>query len=362
MSAILLIEALSAMQLTALRKGLQFKKSFYANVLGVIVQGTSGIGLAIAGFGIWSLIVSQILMKLTIFIVLLFMVHWKPKKLFSLERLKRLFSYSWKLTVAWMIGTLHQQLYSLVIGKFFSAETLGYYSRGQNLPQTMTTTVNETISSVMFPALSTLQDDKKRLKDYTRKMMALTAFTVSPIMAGIAGISRNFVMVVLTEKWAPSIPMMQLFCISLGINILSTTNMQAFNSLGRSDVFMKLEIVKRSLSLILLFIAAHFNVYLVIAVLAAMGVFSIVYNTFPNRKLLGYTITEQLTDLAPSIIIALVMFVAVISVNYFHLGYALLLIIQIIVGVGIYVLLSFFFNRQLIIVGLDMVKRYIKRK
>ena len=362
MSVILLIEALSAMQLTALRKGLQFKKSFYANVLGVLVQGISGIGLAIAGLGVWSLIISQILMKLAILIVLLFMVHWRPKKLFSLERLKLLFRYSWKLTVAWMIGTLHQQFYSLVIGKCYSAETLGYYNRGQNLPQTMTTTVNETISSVMFPALSTLQNDKKRLKAYTRKMMALTAFAVAPIMAGIAGISRNFVMVVLTEKWAPSIPMMQLFCISFGINILSTTNMQAFNSLGRSDVFMKLEIVKRSLSLVLLFIAAHFNVYLVIIALAVMGVFSLVYNAFPNRKLLGYTITEQLTDMVPSIAIALAMFVAVIAVNCLPLGYATLLILQIIVGVGVYMLLSFIFNRQLIIESLDVAKRYIRKK
>ena len=359
MTMILLVEALSSVQLTVLRKTLQFKKSFLANVLGVVVQGISGIALAIAGLGVWSLIFSQILMKITILISLLVMIRWHPIRVFSFERLKVLFSYSWKLTVAWMIGTLHQQIYSLVVGKFFSTETLGYYNRGQNLPQTLTTTVNETISSVMFPALSLLQDDRERLKTYTRKMMALTAFMVAPIMAGVAGVSRNFVMVALTEKWAPSIPMMQLFCISLGINILSTTNMQAFNSLGRSDVFMKLEIVKRSISLIFLYIAAHYSIYHVIIVLAIMGIFSLVYNIFPNYKLIGYTVKEQLKDMLPSIAISIVMLATVLLVNMLNLSYLILLILQIIVGVAVYLSLSYIFNKQLLKDGLSMIKKVI---
>lgn len=361
MVIILLIEALSSVQLNVLRKTLQFRKSFIANVFGVVIQGVTGIALAVSGFGVWSLIISQIAMKLAIYICMLILIHWRPRKVFSFKRLKVLFSYSWKLTVAWMIGTLHQQVYSLVVGKFFSTETLGYYNRGQNLPQTLTTTVNETISAVMFPALSLLQDDRDQLKAYTRKMMALTAFVVAPIMAGVAAISRNFVMVVLTEKWAPSIPMMQLFCISMGINIVSTTNMQAFNSLGRSDVFMKLEIVKRTISLALLFVAAHYSIYHVIVVLALMGVFSLVYNTFPNRKLLNYTIKEQLIDMLPSVLISLAMFGVVILVNKLNFGYGLSLVLQIIVGVVFYFGISYLFNKELVQDGLNLVKKIVKR-
>lgn len=346
MGLILFIEALSSIQLTSLRKNMAFKKSFFANVAGVLVQGISGILFAVLGFGVWSLILSQILMKTVILVVLLIMVRWRPKLMFSFASFKRLFSYSWKLAVAWMIGTLHQQFYSLVIGKCFSTEVLGYYSRGQNLPQTMTTTVNETISSVMFAALSKIQNDIQKFKSYTRMMMRLTAFMVWPIMAGIAGISENFVYVILSEKWAACIPMMQLFCISFGINILSTTNMQAFNAMGRSDVFMKLEVIKRSISLILLIIAAQYSIYLVILVLAVMGIFSLIYNTFPNYQLVGYTIIEQLADILPSLIISLIMFGGVILVNNLELSRIILLVMQIIVGVVIYTILSLIFNRE----------------
>ncbi len=362
MSIILLLEALSSMQLTALRKNMMFDKSFITNVLSVFVQGVSGIGFALAGFGIWSLIISQILMKFTVLISLLFFVRWKPKAVFSFNRLKKLFSYSWKLTVAWMIGTLHQQLYSLVIGKFFSTETLGFYNRGQSLPNTMTTTINETVSSVMFPALATIQGDLKQLKKYTRKMMALTAFVVAPIMAGIAGISKNFVLLVLTEKWAPSILMMQLFCIPFGINILSTTNMQAFNAIGRSDVFLKLEVIKRTLSLILLIISAHYSIYHVIIVLSLMGIFSLIYNTFPNQRILHYSIREQISDILPPIIIAIVMLKCVLMVNKLDLSYIVLLILQIVIGVIIYVTLSSVLNRRVLVEVIKVAQETVRRK
>lgn len=362
MALILFIEACSAMQLTALKKKLEFRKSFFANIAGVVIQGMVGIFLALQSFGIWSLILSQIAMKLTIFIVLLFMVKWHPKRMFSINRFKHLFSYSWKLTVAWMIGTLHQQVYSLVIGKCFSTETLGYYNRGQNIPTTITTIANETISSVMFPALAKVQDDKNELKAYTRLMMKFAAFVVFPLMAGLAAVSENFVYVVLTEKWAQSIHMMQLFCISYGINIISTTNMQAFNAYGRSDIFLKLEVVKRSLSLVLLFIAAQFDIYLVIIVLAAMGIFSLLYNTIPNRKILEYNVKEQLIDLLPAFIASILMFIVTLCVNFIPLPRSALLLLQVLIGVVTYLGFSLLVNRLNTLKFIKMgVKIIIKR-
>ncbi|MBP9988160.1 MAG: lipopolysaccharide biosynthesis protein, partial [Ruminococcus sp.] len=264
MSVILVLEALASIQMTALRKSLQFKKSFYANVAGTLTSGVVGIAMALNGFGCWSLIFSQISMKIALLITYLIIVRWRPKAMFSFDRFKKLFAYSWKLTVAWLIGTLHQNVFSLVIGKKFSKTILGFYDKGQNLPNTMKTTVNETISTVMFSALAKIQNDKEKMKQSTRKMMALTAFIIFPVMAGVAGISKSFVYLFLTAKWAPCIPMMQLFCISFGINIISTTNMQSFNAIGKSDVFMKLEIVKRSLSLDVLLLTTRINIYAVI--------------------------------------------------------------------------------------------------
>lgn len=346
MSIVLILEALSSIQLTALRKELKFKKSFYANVTGVIVHGGVGIVLAYMGFGCWALIISQIAMKTAVFITLLIMVRWRPQKMFSFKRFKSLFKYSWKLTVGWLIGTLHQNLFSLVVGKFYSKEVLGYYNRGQNLPQTVTTTMNETISNVMFPALARVQDDVAKLKNATRKMMALTAFLVFPVMTGIIAVSESFVYLALTAKWAPCIPMMQLFCISFGINIISTTNMQSFNAIGRSDIFLKLEIVKRSLSLALLFVTSFINIYAVIIGLACMGMFSLIYNTFPNRKLLGYTVKEQIADMGSPLIVSLMMMVVIFPINFLPLSYLVKLILQIVLGIAIYTSLSLAFRLQ----------------
>ena len=359
MSVVLLLEALSSIQLTALRKALQFRKSFYANVIGVIVHGGVGIALAYMGFGCWALIISQIAMKLVVYITLLLLVRWHPKKMFSFERFKSLFSYSWKLTVGWLIGTLHQSLFSLVVGKFFSKDVLGYYNRGQNLPQTVTTTLNETISNVMFPALAKVQDDKTKMKNATRKMMALTAFLVFPVMVGIISISEPFVYVALTAKWAPCIPMMQLFCISFGINILSTTNMQSFNAIGRSDVFLKLEVIKRSLSLALLFVTSFISIYAVIIGLGFMGLFSLVYNTFPNRKLLGYTIKEQIADMGPSLLLALFMMGVLFLIDFVPVSHLINLILKVVLGIVIYASLSiiFKFKTAMYIIGIIRKKK-----
>lgn len=361
-SVVLILEALSAIQLALLRKNMLFKISFYANVLGTLLSGVTGIGLALLGCGCWSLIFSQIVLKVVIFLTVTIKIHWFPRLLFSWNRLRSLFSYSWKLSVGWMIGTLHQNVFSLVIGKFYSTETLGYYNRAQNLPNTMTTTFNETVSNVMFPALAMIQDDKSQVKLVTRKMMKYTAFFVWPIMAGIAAISKAFVMVMLTEKWAPSIVMMQLFCISFGINILSTTNMQSFNAIGKSEIFMKMEIIKRSISLIVLFITAQFNIYLVIIGLAFMGCFSLFYNVLPNKKFLNYSLREQMEDIIPSLIISLLMFVSVLQINRLCVSYGLIMAIQAISGICIYIILSVVFNRQMVSEILLEVKKVLQKK
>lgn len=348
MSILLIVESLSTIQLTVLRKRLEFKKSFFANVIGTIVYGIVGISLAINNCGCWSLIWAQIAMKIAVLVVLLFRVRWVPRFAFSFHRFASMFSYSWKLTVGWLLGTLHQNIFSLVIGKCFPTSVLGYYNRAQNLPNTMTVTLNETISNVMFPALSLIQDDARKMKTVTRRMMRVTAFVVCPIMAGIAGISKSFVLVFLKEKWAPSIPLMQIFCIVYGINVISTTNMQTFNAIGRSDVFMKAEIVKRSLSLVVLLLMVRIGILAVVIGLSIMGLYSLCYNAYQNRKVLGYSIAEQGKDILISFVCAVFMFGIVELINWISLAYSVTLVIQIFVGVISYLMLSYLLNKEVL--------------
>ena len=318
----------------------------------------------LAGCGVWSLIASQLAQKLVLMLVLTATIRWFPHAEFSFARLGQLFGYSWKLFVGWLIGTVHQDIYAFIIGKYFSTATLGYYNRASNLPQTVTKTVNETVSNVMFPALAKLQDEPDAFKQNTRRMMSLICFLIWPITAGIAAVSESFIMVVLTEKWAASIPMMQLFALAYGFNVISTANMQSFNALGRSDVFMKLEMVKRSLSVALLLVAAILvqNIFAVIGVITLMGLFSICYNAFVNRRLLGYTLREQLADMAPSFGISALMFAAVYAVSLLPISYTVMLILQILLGVDLYFGLAAAFRLPAMKIATGLVKSFLKRR
>lgn len=359
MSVGLIIDALYAMQFVKLKISMQFNKLFIANACGIVAQSVVGISMASMDFGVWSLIISQLTQKTVIFIVTLISIHWFPKLKFSFSRLKQLFGFSWKLFVGWIIGTIHQDIYSLVVGKFYSTETLGYYNRGSNLPSTVTKMVTETVSNVMFPALSKIQSDAEGFKNATRKMMVMTAFIIWPVIAGIAAISENFVMVVLTDKWATSIPMMQIFAIAYGFNMISSTNMQAFNAIGRSDVFLKLEVIKRSVSIALLFVAClFFNIYVVIAVNALMGLFSVVFNGFMNKKLLNYSFKEQISDIMPPMLVSAVMFLAAICINFIPGSYLVKLVLQIVVGVSVYFIISFIFKVK----GIYLLKDFLHLK
>ena len=364
MSLTLLIDAMYAMQMAKLKITMQFKKRFFANIAGILAQAAVGIGMALAGCGVWSLIASQLAQKLVLMLVLTAMIRWFPHAEFSFARLGQLFGYSWKLFVGWLIGTVHQDIYAFIIGKYFSTATLGYYNRASNLPQTITKTVNETVSNVMFPALAKLQDEPDAFKQNTRRMMSLICFLIWPITAGIAAVSESFIMAVLTEKWAASIPMMQLFALAYGFNVISTANMQPFNALGRSDVFMKLEMVKRSLSVALLLVAAILlqNIFAVIGVITLMGLFSICYNAFVNRRLLGYTLREQLADMAPSFGISALMFAAVYAVSLLPISYTVMLILQILLGVGLYFGLAAAFRLPAMKIATGLVRSFLKRR
>lgn len=364
MSLTLLIDAFYSMQVVKLKINMQFKKAFFANVSGIFAQAIVGVSMAMAGCGVWSLIVSQLVQKGVLLLVLIALVRWLPRLEFSFARLKKLFGYSWKLFVGWIIGTVHQDIYAFIIGTYFPTETLGHYNRASSLPQTITKTVNESVSNVMFPALSKLQDERDLFKQNTRQMMALLCFLIWPIVAGIAAVSESFVMVILTDKWAPSIPMMQLFSLTYGFNVISTANMQPYNAIGRSDIFMKLEIVKRSISIALLLIATIWigNIYAVIGAITIMGLFSVCCNIVLNCKLLDYNLKEQICDMCPPFIISIMMFIMVYAMNLLDISYQVKLIVQIFAGIVIYFGLSVLFRLPAMRMAINFLKSFFKGK
>lgn len=328
-SLTIVIGAFSSIQTIVLRYRMDFRSSCLANMSGIIIQGAIGIVLALNGFGVWSLIVSQLVYRVVTFLMLAVFAHWFPKWKFSFGSLKELFSYSWRLFVGWMIGTIYSDLFSLIIGKVYNETTLGFYTKGQSIPQVVNRTMTQIITAVMFPALAKVQDDKAVVHNHTRKMISISAALIFPVMAGIAAAAEAIVMVVLTEKWCGAIPVIQILCISSAINVVNNANMQSFNAIGRADVFLRCEIIKRSITIVLVLICSAIDFYLMLFTIVFMGIISLLLNSYYNIKLLGYSIKEQCKDLLPYIAYALIFFAVVFPFHWLPLGYIWRLLIQV---------------------------------
>jgi Membrane protein involved in the export of O-antigen and teichoic acid len=309
----LLLGAVSSVQEAYVARNMMFKKLFYRSVGAIIPSGIFGVTLAYLGFGIWALVGQQLMNSSLMCIIMLFTVKWRPQLLFSFARFKGLFSFGWKLLCSALLDTCYRNIRDLVIGKLFSPADLGFYNRGSQFPQIIITNINLSIQSVLLPSLSTVQDDKPRLKSLARRSIKTSAFLILPMMAGLAAVAKPLTLVLLGEKWLPAVPFIQICCFSYAFWPIHTTNLSAINAVGRSDVFLKLEIIKKSYGLAVLVLAiwlfrSPIGIAMSAAVTAPLGSF---VNAYPNKKLLNYGFGEQMKDFLPSFALAVVMGVCV---------------------------------------------------
>ncbi len=336
LSATLFLGAFNSIQNAVIARNMQFKKLFISSVVAIIVSGVVGIFMAYKGFGVWALVVQQLTNRLLVILILWFIVKWRPRLLFSFERVKGLFSYGWKLLVSSLIDNLYMNLRSLIVGKIYNAEMLGFFNRGKQFPALIVTNINGSIQSVMFPVLSSQQDNRPRVKDMVRRSIVTSSFILLPIMVGLAIIAEPLVRILLTEKWLPCVPFLQIFCASYALWPIHTANLQAINALGRSDIFLKLEIIKKILGLAILGVTVFYGVYAIALGGVFSGVISTFINAYPNRKLLNYSYKEQWNDIMPSLLLSLVMGAVVYSVQWLGMPVWPTLIIQVCVGFVLY--------------------------
>lgn len=309
----LLLGAVSSVQEAYVARNMMFKKLFYRSVGAIIPSGIFGVMLAYMGFGIWALVGQQLMNSSLMCIIMLFTVKWRPQFIFSFARFKGLFSFGWKLLCSALLDTVYRNIRDLVIGKLFTPADLGFYNRGDQFPKIIIGNINASIQSVLLPSLSTVQDDRPRLKSLARRSIKTSAFLILPMMAGLAAVAKPLTLVLLGEKWLPAVPFIQICCFSYAFWPIHTTNLSAINAVGRSDVFLKLEIIKKSYGLAVLALAiwlfrSPIGIAMSAAVVAPLGSF---VNAYPNKKLLNYGFGEQMKDFLPSFALAVVMGVGV---------------------------------------------------
>lgn len=336
LSITLVLGAINSIQNAYIARNMLFRKLFFSSLGSTAISGLMGIIAAYTGLGVWSLVIQQLSNQLLITIILWFTVKWRPVLIFSSKKIKDLFSYGSKLLVSSMLDILYKDIRSLIIGRIYNSAMLGFYNRGEQLPKLIVSNINGSIQSVMLPTFSACQDDRARVKELVKRSIATSSFIMFPMMIGLAVIAELTVKILLTDKWLPSVPFMQIFCISYALWPIHTANLQAINALGRSDIFLKLEIIKKTIGFIILGISIPLGIRAMAWGALLSDIISIFVNAYPNSKLLNYSYVEQLKDIIPTLIISLAMGAIVYSLSFLDVGVWQQLILQIFTGIVVY--------------------------
>jgi len=352
------IAALNTVQHAYISKQLIFKKFFVSTLLGTILSAIAGIYMAYRGFGVWALVGQYMINTIVNSIVLIFILPWKPKLKFSISRFKLLYSFGWKLLACDLIYTLSNNLRSLAIGKKYTSADLAFYDRGQQFTNMIIGNIDNALINVLFPAISKYQDNKAEVKSITRRAIKTGSFILSPILVGLAAASKPLIILLLTDKWVEVVPYLQMFCLAYLFQPMQSSNLQALKAIGRSDINLKLEIIKNTYGVIILLVSiVFFNDPFVVAVGFVLStLISVLVNAVPSSKLLDYGYCEQLKDIAPQILIACVMGVAVYLLRFLDVSMLVMLILQIALGSFLYVCLAFLFKIE----SLTYVRSIIK--
>lgn len=358
----IVISGVKNVQQAYVSKHLLFKKFFFSTLIGTIGAAIIGIWMAYNGYGVWALVTQQLFNLFVDMVVLWITIKWRPIKAFSFKRLKGLFSYGWKLLASSLLETAYNNLCQLIIGKVYSSSDLAFYNKGRQMPNLIINNINSSIDSVLLPTMSREQDDRVRVRDMTRRSIKTSIYIMAPLMMGLAFTGSNVILVLLTDKWLGAVPYLYIFCITSMFYPVHTANLNAIKAMGRSDIFLKLEIIKKIIGIILLVITMRISVMAMAYSLLFMGFFSQLINSYPNKKLLDYGYLSQLKDIFPSILLACFMGAIVYLVNFISLSPIITLIIQVILGVVVYTSLSMVLKIDSFIYILNILKGLLRKR
>lgn len=367
LSISLIVGSVNGIQHSLVSRNLEFKKFFFSTSAGTITSAIIGISMAYKGYGVWAIVAQHLLNQIIDTIFLWFTVKWRPKLIFSFKRLKQLFNFGWKLLASSLLDTIYNEIRDLIIGKMYSAKQLAYYNRGKSFPGIIVNNITTAIQSVLFPAMSKVQDDKIKVKSMMRSSLKLSSFIIFPCMAGLAAVSNALVTILLTDKWLPCVPFLMITCFAFALRPIHIANLQAINAMGRSDIYLKLEIIKKVIGFSVLIISIKFGIMAIVISEIFTSMIALVINTWPNKKLMNYGYFEQMKDIIPNFLLSVFMAGCVYCVNFINLkvilgstlGNILTLIIQVVLGIVIYIGIAALFKLESFNYCLNIVKPII---
>lgn len=330
----LIISSLTLIQYTKLTKRIDFKLQTKISVIASILSGVIAIALAISGFGVWSLVVKSLTNKSLTSIMLWYWNKWIPDIVFSRESFKELFGFSSKLLLSGLMTTFFQNINYLIIAKYFTPQDLGYFTRAEMFKNLPSQNVSSIVTAVGYPVLATLQDDPVRMKSVFRDMLTKTFFIVVILMVGMAATAKALILTLVGEQWLPSVSLLQMLCF-VGIMLpLNSMNINILNVVGRSDLYLKLQLIVQILVIPNIFIGVFFGIKALIGGMFVIAIFGYLIFNHESNKILNYSIKEQLNDVFPSLVYATTMGIIVYLIGYLiNFKPLFTLLIQIITGV-----------------------------
>lgn len=356
------IASINSVQQAYVSKHMDFKKFFYATLIGTVISGVIAIIMAYYGFGIWALVEQYLGNVIIDTICLWIIVGWRPKLVFSFKRLKSIYDYGWKILAVGLIDTIYNQIRSLVIGKKYSSSDLALYNKGTQFPAFGMQLVEPTINSVLFPALSQCRDDQAMMRGIARRVIKLTTYIVFPIMVGLGVVAEPLIVTLLTEKWIDSVIYLQIGCIAYMFRPLQFVNNSIIKASGNSGLLLKLDIIKKIIGIASLFVGMYYGVIGIALSLVFVYIVSTILNIAPNRKILNYGYWLQFSDIFVNLAISAAMGVIVYLLRFAISNDLILLVVQIITGVMVYIGLSLLTKNESFLYLKDMIVKMKKRK
>ncbi len=333
---LLIISSLFHVQQAYISRTMQFRYFFFATLGGTIGAAICGSVMAYFGYGVWALAAQQISNMSINVLILWFTVGWRPQWIFSGERLLDLWRYGWKLLAAAFLTRIYENMQQIFIGKLYSPSNLAFYNKASQLPLLLITNIYESIDSVLLPAMSNVQNDLFRVKMMTRRAIQVSVFLIAPLMIGTSSVAEPLIRFLLTDKWVPCIPYFQIFCITYVFYPIHTCNLNAIKALGRSDLTLKMSIIKVCACFIVFFCTMQHGLLMIVYGMLFLSIFGQIVNSWPSHTLLNYSYFEQIRDIAPSVILALVMGGGIRLLGWCGLSDGITLVIQSVLGIIIY--------------------------
>lgn len=326
-----------SVQVAYVSRHMQFKKAFISSVITCVLSGAVGIAMALAGKGVWALVAQSMSATVINTIIMTRLIPWRPEWKFSGPSAKKMMQYGSRLLAADLSGTFFNEIRSLIVGKLYTSADLAYYNKGHQVPHMLTGNLINVLQAVMFPAMANHSDDLPKLKQLVRRSMRVMSYVILPCMAGLSAVMEPLILLLFTEKWAETIPYGQILSVSLCLGLLGSFSLQTMKAIGRSDVVLKLEVVKKPVYLLTIILGVTHSVMGLAVSVVVYDFYALFVNMWQMKKYIDYKMKEQLQDLLPAAFLSVIMATVVWIVPSVH-SLIMTLLIKVLVGMGVYVL------------------------